>query len=63
MNAPGTKLPKLEMAGNMLSAAPDKIIAAFRLIGSAVPGGRKMERPDAPASPFGNIKPSKPEQF
>lgn len=42
MNTPGTALSKLEMAKDMFSTDPTKIINAFQLIGGAVRDGVKM---------------------
>jgi len=43
MDREGTEISKLDMAKDMFSADPDKIIAAFQLIGGAVRDGRKMD--------------------
>lgn len=43
MDTEGTEISKLDIAKDMFSTDPDKIIAAFQLIGGAVRDGRKME--------------------
>lgn len=43
MDTEGTELSKLEIAKDMFSTDPDKIINAFQLIGGAVRDGRKMD--------------------
>ncbi|GAB5482502.1 MAG: DUF3604 domain-containing protein [Parasphingorhabdus sp.] len=43
MDTEGTEISKLEMAKDMFSTDPDKIIAAFQLIGGSVRDGRKMD--------------------
>ncbi|MEO9468200.1 DUF3604 domain-containing protein [Parasphingorhabdus sp.] len=43
MDTEGTELSKLDIAKDMFSTDPDKIINAFQLIGGAVRDGRKME--------------------
>lgn len=54
MNTAGTKLSKLDMAKNMFSTDPDKIIEAFQLIGGAVRDGKKMDGVYDPAI-VGNV--------
>lgn len=43
MDTEGTELSKLDIAKDMFSTDPDKIINAFQLIGGAVRDGRKMD--------------------
>jgi hypothetical protein len=43
MNTPDTALSKLDMARDMFSTDPDKIIKAFQVIGEAVRDGTKMK--------------------
>jgi hypothetical protein len=43
MDTEGTEISKLDMAKDMFSTAPEKIITAFQLIGGAVRDGTKME--------------------
>ena len=43
MNTEGTALSKLDMAKAMFSTDPEKIVAAFQLIGGAIRDGKKMD--------------------